>query len=106
MRRIIPFIAAFLLILPGCSLLEGEKNGEPVARVFDEYLYASDLKDAIPEGTSQQDSVHLAKRYVESWVKDQLLKHRAEQYLTEEQMDFEKGAQHCVGILKQLMPVK
>jgi hypothetical protein len=32
----------------------------------------------------------MAKRYIETWVKDQLMKHRAEESLTEEQMDFEK----------------
>jgi hypothetical protein len=90
MHKIIPVLTVLLLLLPGCSLLEGEKNGEPVARVFDELLYAADLNDAIPNGTNQQDSVFLAKRYIENWVKDQLLKHRAEQYLTEEQMDFDK----------------
>ena len=35
-------------------------------------------------------TVILAKRYMETWVKDQLMLHRAEQALTEEQMDFEK----------------
>ena len=61
-----------------------------MARVFEQYLYPSDLKAAIPPGTSDPDSVILAKRFVETWVKDQLMLNRAEQALTEEQMDFEK----------------
>ncbi len=74
----------------GCSLFNGNNHEDPVARVFEQYLYPSDLVDAIPVGTPVQDSIFLAKRYVDTWVKDQLMLHRAEQALTEEQKDFEK----------------
>ncbi len=90
MNKTLPFIAALLMMVNGCSLFQGNNHEEPVARVFEQYLYPSDLKDAIPPGTSDQDSVVLAKRFVETWVKDQLMLKRAEQALTEEQMDFEK----------------
>ncbi|MCK4747807.1 MAG: hypothetical protein KAT15_12245, partial [Bacteroidales bacterium] len=73
-----------------CSLLDSNNHEDPVARVFEQYLYPSDISDAIPTGTSIQDSIILAKRYVDNWVKDQLMLHRAEQALTEEQKDFEK----------------
>ena len=61
-----------------------------MARVFEQYLYPSDLDDAVPDGTSSQDSMILAKRFVDTWVKDQLMLNRAEQSLTEEQKDFNK----------------
>ncbi len=85
------FVVISLLIFlgHGCSLFEGNKHEEPLARVFDYYLYPSDISDAIPVGTSVQDSIILAKRYVDTWVKDQLMLHQAEQALTEEQKDFE-----------------
>jgi len=87
-----PFAGLFLLLLlhTGCSLTEEDRKEEPVARVFERYLYPSDLKDAVPPGTSRQDSTILARRYIDTWVKDQLMLHRAEQALTEEQKDFEK----------------
>jgi hypothetical protein len=72
----------------GCSFFNRGNHEEPVARVFEQYLYPSDLD--IPEGIPVQDSLILAKRYIETWVKDQLMLHRAEQALTEEQKDFEK----------------
>ena len=90
MYKTLPFIAALVLLVNGCSLFQGSNHEEPVARVFEQYLYPSDLKAAIPPGTSDPDSVILAKRFVETWVKDQLMLNRAEQALTEEQMDFEK----------------
>ncbi|MEN8155939.1 MAG: hypothetical protein ABFS10_03245 [Bacteroidota bacterium] len=82
----------FLWILAGygCTLINGNNHELPVARVFEHYLYPSDLKDAIPEGTSGKDSLILAKRYVDTWVKEQLMLNRAEEALTGEQKDFER----------------
>jgi len=83
-------ILTLILLSSGCSLFEGHNQEEPVARVFEQYLYLSDISDAIPVGTSIQDSIILAKRYIDTWVKDQLMMNRAEQALTEEQKDFKK----------------
>jgi len=88
MRRIISIISLFLFMVQGCSLFVNDTLEEPVARVFENYLYPSDLEKAIPSGTNMQDSMMLAKRYTETWVKDMLMQHRAEEALTEEQMDF------------------
>jgi len=86
------WIFVFLWVLAGygCNLINGNNHEVPVARVFEQYLYPSDLADAIPDGTSSNDSMILAKRYVDTWVKDQLMMNRAEQALTEEQKDFQK----------------
>lgn len=90
MNRILLVIGALILAGQGCSLFEGNNHEEPVARVFEQYLYPSDILRALPAGTTVQDSVVLAKRYIDTWVKDQLMLHRAEQALTDEQKDFEK----------------
>ncbi len=83
-------LAGILLLANGCSLFDSNNQEEPLARVFEEYLYPSDLSEAITPGTSPQDSLVIAKRFVETWVKDQLMLNRAEQALSEEQMNFEK----------------
>ena len=79
-----------LFLIPACSLWEDKNNEKPVARVFEHYLYPSDLDDIIPFGTSPQDSVLAAKRYVDTWVKGHLMQRMAEQSLTEKQMDFDR----------------
>jgi len=89
MRRIISIISLVLFLAQGCSLFVKDELGEPVARVFENYLYPSDLEKVIPSGTSKQDSMLLAKRYTETWVKGMLMQHRAEESMSEEQMDFE-----------------
>ena len=90
MRSLIAFLTLILFLSQGCTLFKESNPEEPVARVFEQYLYPSDLQKVIPSGTNAQDSIQMAKRYIETWVKDQLMKHRAEESLTEEQMDFEK----------------
>ena len=90
MNRVISYMIVLTLLVTGCSLLNRERQEEPVARVFEQYLYPSDISDAIPGGSSAQDSMILAERYIDTWVKDQLLLHRAEQELTEDQKDFQK----------------
>ncbi len=90
MRKYPVLILLCLLSVHGCTLFNVKNHEEPVARVFEHHLYPSDLDKVIPDGTSSQDSMILAKRYMETWVKDQLMVHRAEQSLTEEQKDFEK----------------
>ena len=89
MRSTISILAVLFFLFHGCSLFMDTEQEEPVARVFDKYLYPSDLEKVIPSGTNPEDSMLLAKRYTETWVKDMLMKHRAEESLSEEQMDFE-----------------
>ena len=73
MRSIVSIVALFAVFIQGCSLFTEKETEEPVARVFEHYLYPSDLEKVIPSGTNRQDSMLLAKRYTETWVKDMLM---------------------------------
>ncbi len=88
MKSIIPFFVAILFLTQACTLFVKDSQEEPVARVFERHLYPSDMDMVIPPGASPEDSILMAKRYIEIWVKDQLMVHRAQESLTEEQMDF------------------
>ena len=90
MYRFLLPISVWLLAGYGCTFINSNNQESPVARVFEQYLYPSDLDDAIPEGSSPRDSTILAKRYIDTWIREQLMVNRAEQSLTEEQKDFEK----------------
>lgn len=65
-----------------------KKTGHAVARVYNEYLYETDLKGFIPKGTSAKDSTGMVKSYIENWIHQQLVIHQAEKNLSSEQMDF------------------
>lgn len=45
---------------------------DPVARVYNNYLYASDL-DGIGKGLSPEDSTDQAQAYINKWIMDQLV---------------------------------
>lgn len=90
MKLLLPTLVLLSLLIPGCASWEGRNHEKPVARVFEEYLYPSDLNEVIPVGSSPQDSIQIAKSYIDGWVKGKLMQRRAEQSLTEEQMDFER----------------
>lgn len=83
-------IGLLLTGMSSCELLSKKEADPQVARVFDKYLYNSDLADAIPEGSSDEDSAVIARRYVETWVRKQLMLNRAEFALSDEQKDFDK----------------
>jgi hypothetical protein len=84
------------VFLQSCDFIQkslssgGETSGEPVARVFESYLYKKDLQNIVPAGTDSLDSISLVKSHIQSWVETQLLVHRAELNLNEQQKNFEK----------------
>jgi hypothetical protein len=60
---------------------------KPVARVLDKTLTAADMRGIFPEGVSTEDSIQIAKNYMEKWVRKQLLLNKAELNLTEDEKD-------------------
>ena len=68
-------------------------KGKILARVFDYKLYQSDLRDVIPAGIAPEDSSRRAENFINSWVKEKLLVHKAETNLGNEQKNVEKQLQ-------------
>jgi len=79
-----------LLVIAGCKSKDNEINRIPLAKVNDKYLYDVDIKELFTSNLSQEDSVTIAKNYINEWVKKQLLLKKAELNLTEENNDIEK----------------
>ncbi|MFW5820071.1 MAG: hypothetical protein ACOCWA_02180 [Bacteroidota bacterium] len=82
-------LTAFL-ISTSCMQKSNEVNEQPVARVYDKYLYPTDLANQIPEGVNQDDSLRIARRLVQEWVQDMLLLKQAEVHLPEDLREIEK----------------
>jgi hypothetical protein len=67
----------------------GFNNSETVlARVYDSYLYASNLEGLVPEDVSTADSLAICRNYIDNWIKNQLILSHAEKNLTNAQKDF------------------
>ena len=83
-------VIGFLLFgLVGCRYFKkSEPVGQPVARVFEKYLYSSELKGVVAPGTSSQDSIEVVQNYINNWIRQELLAHHAELNLPDDQKDF------------------
>lgn len=86
-----------MLALSSCDYLQ-LRTGSPeeevveakVARVNDKFLFAHDLADIVPSGTASEDSSRLVKRYVNSWIRKQLLIDEAARSIEFDQQELER----------------
>lgn len=84
---------ALFISVVSCGLFK-KKNAKgdehPVARVYDTYLYPSDLAGVGKGATKPEDSINAVKNYIDSWIRHQLLLHYAEDNLPETNDEIER----------------
>ena len=94
MKRLLNIIAAIIIVLPSLSscrtISSFLKGGEVVAEVGSEKLYRSDLNALIPKGISKEDSVYLAKQYINTWATELVYLGIAEEQLSKSEKDVSK----------------
>lgn len=69
---------ALLLSAAACRHISPATEGQmperiKLARVFDEYLYKDEVEDLVTARTSDKDSADIVGRYVDAWIRKQLL---------------------------------
>ncbi len=79
-----------LIILSSCFGGANKSSENVLARVYDEYLYESELKDIIPLGSKVKDSILIAQNYINNWISQQLILYKAQRNLLDKDMLFEK----------------
>jgi len=80
----------FILLLTGtfsCTYFKPRQSEKAIARVFEKYLYESDIEKIVPKNVKGKDSIELAKKYIDNWVRQNLLLHKAEQNLNAEALN-------------------
>jgi len=89
MRKAIAF--GLLVMIASCSYFKQEVKPEAIARAGDSYLYATDIADLVPEGTSKEDSTSIVRNFMDRWATQTLLIKAAEVNLSKEnQVLFDK----------------
>ena len=83
------FLIISLVLLSACSFFK-KKTERAVARVYNDYLYESDLKGIIPPKTSMNDSITLAHSFINNWIRQKLIIRQAENNLASDKMSFDK----------------
>lgn len=86
MRKLLVLLT-YLFCATSCNLFDTEVNQDVVARVGDQYLYASDLKKVISEDLSEEDSIIITRNYIDIWAKKQLLVEKARFNLEEKKIN-------------------
>ena len=82
---------AFLMLLASCDDYFQKSSKEVVvAECYGKYLYESDLKGIVPEGTSIMDSIQRVSTFIDSWIRRQVLVHQAENNLDKDKLDLKK----------------
>lgn len=92
MRKIsfIVVLSCFFMMF-GCDVtLPNQEKGNAIARVYDKYLYESDLSAVVYPGITKLDSIARVTAYVDSWVRREILLYQAEKNLSEQDLDFTK----------------
>lgn len=70
-------------------LLDGEDKN-PVARVRNQHLYAADLEGIVPAGMNKEDSVERVQRFIDNWIRKQLLIQEAAVKIEFDEADIER----------------
>ena len=81
-------VITLLLWVTACKPTGNSGSGDVLVRVYDKYLYASDLEGLIPAGTSARDSLTAVRTFIQNWVDKELIVKKAEENLPEELQDF------------------
>src|SRR3546814_8309065 len=73
------FISCILIVLlVSCSSAAREEL--PLARVYDKYLYPSDIEGVVPDEVTGADSVQIIRSYLDNWVRQAV---RSEEHTSE-----------------------
>ena len=66
-------------IASSCSYLkkDKDKSKDAVARAYDKYLYTDDLEEVIKADEAKRDSEVVAKTYIDNWIHQQVVMHKA-----------------------------
>ncbi len=80
MKNRIQHIAVALLgtFIIGCEYLtdtgsNGSEQASAVARVGNSFLYEAELEGLVPNGSSSQDSAFIIDRFIDNWIKKELV---------------------------------
>lgn len=69
-------LISFLTLVTTCKL-DTSTADTAIARVNDQYLYASDIASSLGDNLSSPDSASLVQNYINTWAKEQLLLDKA-----------------------------
>ena len=86
--RTILFI--LLITLISCNKDKNNSEEKPIARAYEKYLYLSELQELIPDNLAKKDSIEITNSLINNWIQQNIVLHKAEQNIAEENIDIEE----------------
>lgn len=89
-------VLIFAVMVSACELIQVkndnmvQQTNEPLARVKDKYLYVSDIQGIVPGDVNPIDSSNTVKRYIQNWIKKQLMITEAESNIEYDQAEIQR----------------
>lgn len=86
MHRSAFYIVCYLLV-GSCNFFTSpqDKNEKPIARVYDKYLYESDIAGMGKGAIRPEDSIQAIHNYIDSWIRHNLMLRYAQDNLPDEE---------------------
>jgi len=82
--------AGLILFLTACFNNSKRGSDNILARVYNEYLYESEIQGLVVQGTNPKDSLAIVQNYVSNWIRQKLILKKAEMNLLPEDMKFDE----------------
>lgn len=73
------FIVMISIIWSACGKQDAPNSEKPLAKVYDKYLYPSDLKGIFDANMTKEDSSQRIQAFIDSWAKEHLMVRVAEE---------------------------
>ncbi|MBC8048388.1 MAG: hypothetical protein H7Y00_16430 [Fimbriimonadaceae bacterium] len=81
-----------LWFFTACSNEKIQNGEEPLARVYDKYLYPSNIQNLLSENINPEDSLKIVEEYIDNWIRHNLVLKIAEDNLQSRLSEIEKQA--------------
>ncbi len=88
MKNYIIYLTLSLVIFNSCN--DSSQEEKVLAQVFKSKLFEKDLVNHIPQNLVKADSVFWVHKFIEKWIKEQVILHEANKVLNENQKNKEK----------------
>ncbi|AUC82009.1 peptidylprolyl isomerase [Lacinutrix sp. Bg11-31] len=72
LKRIVLYVI-IALAFASCEYFKQAESQDAIARVNETYLYKQDIKNALPENYTKQDSTVIVNNFINNWATEQLL---------------------------------
>jgi uncharacterized protein YeeX (DUF496 family) len=79
-------------VMVGCKEKVTPPEEEPIARVYEQYLYPSDVAGLTTDAVTPEDSTAIVREFIDNWIRHNLLVKVATTNLSREVVDIEKQA--------------